>query len=101
MWAQAASSVLGAAANGTAQTALSYYNEVSTRCFSITGRVTDLFVGDFRQLLVGQRLMFTVQTLTGGYAELGQIGIVAHWRGDVQLARPRAFAADRYLQGAV
>ncbi len=54
---------------------------------------SSLLVGDFRQLLVGQRLMFTVQTLTGRYAELGQIGIVAHWRGDVQLARPRAFAA--------
>jgi hypothetical protein len=37
--------------------------------------------------------MLTVQTLTGRYAELGQIGIVAHWRGDVQLDRPRAFAA--------
>jgi HK97 family phage major capsid protein len=155
--AQAASSVLGGSANGTAQTALTYYNEVIDTLFfpmtfneapnallwnaklaqqyakgydsqgqplqapaavvdvakfvtnqipsftsgTMTGRATDLFVGDFPQLLVGQRLTFTVQTLTERYAELGQIGIVAHWRGDVQLARPRAFAVYRYLQGAV
>jgi HK97 family phage major capsid protein len=68
---------------------------------TMTGRATDLFVGDFRQLLIGQRLQFTIQTLTERYAENGQIGIVAHWRGDVQLARPRAFAVYRYLQGAL
>ena len=154
--AQAASSVLGGVANGTAQTALTYWNEVVDTIFfpqtfnempnallwnaklaqqyakgydsqgqplqapavigelqrfvtnqipsftsgTMTNRATDLFVGDFRQLLVGQRLTFTVQTLTERYAELGQIGIVAHWRGDVQLAKPRAFAVYRYLQGA-
>jgi HK97 family phage major capsid protein len=67
---------------------------------TMTSRATDLFVGDFRQLLIGQRLSMTVQTLTERYAELGQIGIVAHWRGDVQLARSRALAVYRYLQGA-
>ncbi len=61
--------------------------------------MADAFVGDWSQLLIGQRLGLTVQTLTERYAENGQIGIVAHWRGDVQLARPRAFAAYRYLQG--
>lgn len=154
--AQAASSVLGGAANGTAQAAATFWNEVITAIFTprtfneapnaliwnaklaqqyamaydttgqplqippavgevsrlisnqvpsftsgtMTGRATDLFVGDWRQLLIGQRLDFTVQTLTERYAENGQIGIVAHWRGDVQLARPRAFAVYRYLQGA-
>ena len=67
----------------------------------MTTRATDLFAGDWRQLLIGQRLDFTVQTLTERYAEAGQIGIVAHWRGDVGLARPRAFAVYRYLQGAL
>jgi HK97 family phage major capsid protein len=154
--AVAASSVLGSGANGTAQTALSYWNEVIDTIFTprqfneapnallwsakgaqqyakaydstgqplqlppavaelqrfvtnqipsftqgtMTTRATDLFVGDWRQLLIGQRLDFTVQTLVERYAENGQIGIVAHWRGDVQLARPRAFAVYRYLQGA-
>jgi HK97 family phage major capsid protein len=61
--------------------------------------MADLFVGDFRQLLIGQRLDLQIQTLTERYAELGQIGIVATWRGDIQLARPRAFSVFRYLKG--
>ncbi len=65
-----------------------------------TGTATDVFVGDFTQLLIGQRLDVTIQTLTERYAEFGQVGIVAHWRGDVALARPRAFAVYRYLIGA-
>jgi predicted phage gp36 major capsid-like protein len=47
--------------------------------------MSDLFVGDWTQLIVGQRLDFTVQTLVERYAELGQIGIIAHWRGDIGL----------------
>jgi HK97 family phage major capsid protein len=61
--------------------------------------MADLFVGDFTQLLIGQRLDLQIQTLTERYAELGQIGIVATWRGDIQLARPRAFSVFRYLKG--
>ncbi len=152
----ASSSVLGSGANGTAQTALTYWNEVIDTIFTVRGfneapngliwssklaqqyakaydstgqplaippsvaeisryisnqipsftqgtmttRATDLFAGDWTQLLIGQRLDLTIQTLTERYAENGQIGIVAHWRGDVQPARPRAFAVYRYLQGA-
>jgi HK97 family phage major capsid protein len=154
--ADASSSVLGSGANGTAQTALTYFNELITTIYTpmtfnetptgilwnaklsqqyqmgydstgqplqlpasvaslpkfvtnqipsftqgtMTTRATDLFVGDWSQLLIGQRLDFTVQTLVERYAELGQIAIIAHWRGDVGVARPRAFAAYRYLQGA-
>ncbi|WP_435589177.1 phage major capsid protein [Micromonospora chalcea] len=65
-----------------------------------TGTATDVFVGDWTQLLIGQRLDVTIQTLTERYAEYGQVGIVAHWRGDVALARPRAFSVYRYLIGA-
>ncbi|MFG2167422.1 phage major capsid protein [Micromonospora chersina] len=65
-----------------------------------TGTATDVFVGDWTQLLIGQRLDVTIQVLTERYAEFGQVGIVAHWRGDVALARPRAFAVYRYLLGA-
>jgi HK97 family phage major capsid protein len=61
--------------------------------------MSDLFVGDFTQLLIGQRLGLTVQTLVERYAELGQVGIIAHWRGDIQLARPRSFSVYRYLKG--
>jgi HK97 family phage major capsid protein len=63
-----------------------------------TTNMTDVFAGDFGQLIIGQRLDFTVQTLVERYAELGQVGIIAHWRGDVGLARPRAFAVYRYLK---
>ncbi|MGQ0465501.1 MAG: phage major capsid protein [Sporichthyaceae bacterium] len=154
--AVAPSSVLGDAANGTTQTAASYWNEVidtigtvkdnnempsaaiwnsklerqyakaydtqgqplmvpeavaalprlvSNQVPSYTrgtmvNRATDLFVGDWSQLLIGQRMDFTIQVLTERYAENGQVGIVAHWRGDVQPARPRSFAVYRALQGA-
>jgi predicted phage gp36 major capsid-like protein len=40
--------------------------------------MTDVFAGDFTQLLIGQRLDLTVQALVERYAELGQIGIIAH-----------------------
>lgn len=155
--AVAASSVLGGGANGTAQTAASYFNELldliyTPRAFNedpdalihssklglqyakaydttgqplqapadvaalprfisnqvpsytqgtMTSRATDVFAGDWHQLLIGQRLDVTIQTLTERYAENGQIGIVAHWRGDVGLARPRAFAVYKALQGAL
>jgi HK97 family phage major capsid protein len=67
---------------------------------TMTSRATDLFCGDFSQVLVGQRLDFTVRVLQERYAELGQVGILSHWRGDVQVARPLALACYRYLQGA-
>jgi HK97 family phage major capsid protein len=154
--AVASSSVLGSGANGTAQTAASWWREVQQTLFTplsfnerpngilwnsklfqqyidaydttnqplrmpeniaavpqyvtnqipsftqgtMTNRATDLFIGDWTQLIIGQRLELTVQTLTERYAELGQVGIIAHWRGDVAPARPRAFAVYRYLQGA-
>lgn len=65
-----------------------------------TGTATDVFVGDWTQLLVGQRLDVTIQVLTERYAEFGQVAVVAHWRGDIGLARPRAFSVYRYLIGA-
>ncbi len=67
---------------------------------TMTGRATDVFAGDWSQLLIGQRLGLTITVLTERYAENGQIGIVAHWRGDIQPARPGAFAVYRALQGA-
>lgn len=67
---------------------------------TMTNRATDVFAGDWSKLLIGQRLELTIQTLTERYAENGQIGIVAHWRGDVAVARPRAFAVYKGLQGA-
>jgi HK97 family phage major capsid protein len=154
--ALAPASVLGAATNGTAQTALSYWNEILDTIYTprdsnevpnamiwnskaarqyakaydslgqplripadvaaletfvsnqipsytqgtMTSRATDVFVGDWTQLLIGQRLDLNIQTLTERYAELGQVGIVANWRGDVQVARAKAFSVYKCLQGA-
>jgi HK97 family phage major capsid protein len=60
---------------------------------------TDIFCGDFRQVLVGTRMDVSVQILTERYSELGQIGILSTWRGDVALARPRSMCVYRYIGG--
>jgi len=61
---------------------------------------TDAFVGDFRQLLIGQRLGITLQPLPELYAAEGKYGVLATWRGDVALARTGAFSVYRALAGA-
>ena len=68
---------------------------------TMTNRATDVFAGDFSQVLLGQRMDLSVRLLTERYAENGQLGILAYWRGDVQVARPKALACYRALQGAV
>jgi HK97 family phage major capsid protein len=67
---------------------------------TMTSVATDVFCGDFTQLLIGQRLELHIQTLTERYAELGQVGIVANWRGDVGVARSRAFSVYKAIKGA-
>jgi HK97 family phage major capsid protein len=66
----------------------------------MTNRATDLICGDFSQLLIGQRMAIELRSLTERYAENGQVAFLAYWRGDVQVARPKAFSVYRYLQGA-
>jgi len=61
---------------------------------------TDVFAGDWSQLLIGQRLEITIQRLDELYAVNGEIGFAVHWRGDINLARPTAFAVYKALQGA-
>jgi len=67
---------------------------------TMTSRATDCFAGDFSQILVGQRLGLEIRVLTERYAENGQVGLLAYWRGDVNVARPAALACYRALQGA-
>jgi HK97 family phage major capsid protein len=67
---------------------------------TMTSVATDVFAGDFSQLLIGQRLAVSIQVLTERYADTGQLGIVATWRGDVGLARPRAFSVYKAIKGA-
>jgi HK97 family phage major capsid protein len=75
-------------------------NQIPSGMTQGTGTLmSDLFVGDFRQLLVGMRMDISVQFLTERYAELGQLALLATARVDVALARPRAFCVYRFLQG--
>lgn len=67
---------------------------------TMTSVATDVFCGDWSQLLIGQRLGLTVQVLSELYAATGEIGILATWRGDVAVARPRAFSVFRAIKGA-
>jgi HK97 family phage major capsid protein len=68
---------------------------------TMASRATDVFAGDFSQVLIGERMQLEVRVLTERYAEAGQVGILAYWRGDVQVARPKALACYRALQGAL
>lgn len=52
---------------------------------------SDMFTADWTQLYVGVRTQLQIQLLTEKYADTGQVGILAWWRGDVAVARPKAF----------
>lgn len=73
-------------------------NQIPTYTRGTMTAATDLFVGDFSQLLIGQRLAMSLRIDNSLYAETGEIGIFVHWRGDVQPARPSAFSVYRALQ---
>ena len=61
---------------------------------------TDIFVGDFSELLVGTRMGLEVRVLTERYAENGQVALLATMRLDLALAHPLAFAVYRALGGS-
>ncbi|WP_314456387.1 phage major capsid protein [uncultured Microbacterium sp.] len=75
-------------------------NSVPSYTKGTLNTATDAFVGDFRQLLIGQRLGITLQPLPELYAAEGKYGVLATWRGDVALARTGAFSVYRSLAGA-
>jgi HK97 family phage major capsid protein len=52
---------------------------------------SDIFTADWRQLYVGIRTQLQIQVLSERYADTGQIGILTWFRGDIQVARPKAF----------
>lgn len=57
-----------------------------------TGTTSDAFIADWSQLLVGVRPSgLSVQVLDQRYADTGQVGFLAWWRGDVAVARASAF----------
>ncbi len=52
----------------------------------------DAFVADWSQLLLWVRTQLLIEPLRERYADNGQLGFVAWWRGDVAVARGAAFA---------
>jgi HK97 family phage major capsid protein len=76
-------------------------NAINSATQGTTTTASDVFCGDWSQVLLGQRLGIEIRVLTERYAELGQVGILAYSRNDVQLARLSAMGVYRYLQAAV
>ncbi len=60
--------------------------------------MSDFVVGDFRQVLLGQRLEATLQRLEERYAEVGSVAFLMTFRGDIRLARPKSMAWWRFIQ---
>lgn len=60
---------------------------------------SDVIVGDFRQLYVGVRTQLQLSVLTERFADTGQVGILAWFRGDVAVARPKAFHVTSGVRG--
>ncbi len=59
-----------------------------------TGLSTDtseVYTGDFRQLFIGVRTTLQITALVERYADVGEVGLLAWYRGDVQVARAEAF----------
>jgi HK97 family phage major capsid protein len=53
---------------------------------------SDVFTGDYSQLLIGVRTALTITVLKERYmVEEGSFGLVGWYRGDVAVARPKAF----------
>jgi HK97 family phage major capsid protein len=53
---------------------------------------SDVFTGDFSQLYVGVRTALTITVLRERYmVEEGSFGLVGWYRGDIAVARPKAF----------
>jgi HK97 family phage major capsid protein len=52
---------------------------------------TEVYVGDWRQLLLGVRTSFNIRFLPERYADTGEVAFLANLRADVQLAQPAAF----------
>lgn len=77
---------------GTAPLEVYSTNQVPTNLTQGTASTaSDLFVGDWSQLLVGIRTEMKIDTLTEAYAGTGQIGFLGWLRADVVVARPSAF----------
>lgn len=60
---------------------------------------SDAFVAAWPQLYIGVRTGLTIEPLRERYADNGQLGFLAWWRGDVAVARAKAFTVVTGLRG--
>ena len=60
---------------------------------------SDVFVADWRQLLIGVRTQLVITPLRERWADSAQLGFLAWWRGDVAVARPGAFTVVTGIRG--
>ncbi|GAB3790384.1 phage major capsid protein [Nocardioides ungokensis] len=58
--------------------------------------LTEVYMGDFRQALLGLRTQFTLQTARELYRATGQVGIFGRMRADVGVEHPAAFAVATF-----
>lgn len=56
------------------------------------GNVTEIYLGDFSQMVIGVRVGFSLQVATELHRAEGKIGLFARMRADVGLRQPAAFA---------
>jgi HK97 family phage major capsid protein len=55
--------------------------------------LTEVYVGDFRQLLIGMRMQLGIRPLLERYADTGEYAFSAWMRCDIQLEHGPAFSA--------
>jgi HK97 family phage major capsid protein len=60
---------------------------------------SEVYTGQWDQLLVGIRTGFTIRFLGERFIDNGQYAFLAYLRGDVQLAQPAAFVVDTGVRG--
>ncbi len=53
---------------------------------------TEIYIGDFSQLVFGMREALSIQVMGDAFADYGQIGFMCHARLDVAVLYPKAFA---------
>jgi HK97 family phage major capsid protein len=63
-----------------------------------TNNGSAIYIGDYTQAMLGIRTDLRVEVLRERYAEAGQLGFTAWWRGDFQLRHPESFDIQTGVQ---
>lgn len=60
---------------------------------------SDVFVADWTKLYVGVRTQLVIRVLQERFADTGELGFLTWWRGDIAVARPKAFTVVTGVRG--